>query len=207
MDHMDQTGLLCASLVCRAWNHQSVRLLYCAIEIRQRAAFDILSRKSSAARTRLATTKELRITQCEGAPFCHVLPLTLGPVMPAVERLALYACLQPLMHPTFVRYLPSFASVKELEMSAFKFSSAGELRRVLRAFPQLTELSLARGEIVQDTRSPDEGQISTTYTVGPRSMRIQTLVLGVQLSAPALSALIDFLVTSSACQSTTRLEF
>ncbi|KZT69149.1 hypothetical protein DAEQUDRAFT_727038 [Daedalea quercina L-15889] len=208
MDYMDQASLYFAALVCHAWYHQSIRLLYRTIEIQQRAAFNTLSRKSPSVRERLASSKELRVMHRNGPPFCHVVPLTLGRAMPAVERLIFRACLRPLMHPTFARYLPSFAGVKELELCGFKFLSAAELRRVLCGFPRLTHLSLSRGEVAQDMGDHDQSKKrQITYAYGQDSVRIQTLVLGMHLNMPLLDALIDWLVASSACQSTSRLEF
>ncbi|KAH9912377.1 uncharacterized protein B0H18DRAFT_1127244 [Fomitopsis serialis] len=208
MDHMDQASLYRAALVCQAWHHQSIRLLYRTIEIRQRAAFSTISRPSPAARARLATSKELRVMHRSGPLFCHAVPLTLGRAMPAVERLAFHACLQPLMHPTFARYLSAFTGVSRLEIGGFRFSNVVELRRVLCAFPRLIYLSLSRGEFTQSVKGQDEEKKSGFMPgAGPQSLRIQTLVLGIQLSSPVLEALIDWLVMSSTCRSIAHLEF
>ncbi|TFY58229.1 hypothetical protein EVJ58_g6551 [Rhodofomes roseus] len=206
MDYMDQATLCQCARVCRAWKPRGVYLLHTRIELRRRVALEALSRAAhrniGEARENLAFTKELCVTNAKGLAFCHVVPLTLGKMMPALESIIFDACLKPMMHPTFFRYLPAFTTVVRLTLSSFKLANFTELRKILCAFPRLNHLSISHGEILRGyaySDIQDDVPYATLY-------KLERLELGEQLGTVLLTALVDWFVKSSSCRAISHLE-
>ena len=140
VDTMPQGSLATCALVCRAWNHAILRIIYREITVSHRTALDSLVnyiRRDIHAAGRLQQTHTLRIigaqprTDCD--PPTHVVPLVLGRGLPNVSRLVFVSSLRPQMHSSFFSTLSLFRGVTALELLRFRLHSFRELRRIISA--------------------------------------------------------------------------
>lgn len=208
VDAMSQGCLATCALVCRAWYHAVVRVIYRDITVTHCMSLNSLVdfiRHDARALERLHQTEVLRIIDPIGVQPrahsytpTHVVPLVLGRALPNVSRLVFVSSLRPQMHHSFFFTLSVFRGVTTLELLRFRLRCFSELRQVISAFPDLRVLKLADGlmETHATAAAPNTG-----YRVHARTrIRLKQLVLGWDLMPSFVAQLIQWLVGSSACE-------
>lgn len=145
--------LLCCALVCHAWNHYSLALLYERISICHHRQYTVLAHRtarSKISRIYLASTRILevigrgRYLPRAGNYYTQSFPLTLCGSMPNLQCLIMgYQSPTPLYRRRLVLDAFSrFTALKHLTLLEFEIYSFSEFCRIVCALRQLRELSL-----------------------------------------------------------------
>ena len=213
VDVMPQGCLATCALVCRAWYHAVVRVIYRDITVTHSYSLESLAyfiRHDARAPERLQQTETLRIidpigVQPRAACYTptHIVPLVLGRALPNVSRLVFVSSLRPQMHASFFTTLSVFRGVTTLELLRFRLCCFSELRRIVSAFPGLKILKLAGGltETHATTAAAAAAHDGTTGRPHPSTkVRLKQLVLGWDLLPSFVASFIRWLVESGACE-------
>ena len=150
----DTQSLWACLLVCRRWYSFVIAVLYTDITICSRRQFTrftrLLSRQKVPTRPFPLRTRSLSICQNNSdVSFMHIVPLTLGNRLAKVEHLTLGGHVRgPTSFAAFIKYLPqSFSSVTELNLRNFTIPNFTAFRRILHAFPKLSQLQISSVKI------------------------------------------------------------
>ncbi|KAH9914744.1 uncharacterized protein B0H18DRAFT_1125327 [Fomitopsis serialis] len=139
----DQPALAAAALVCPMWYPRAMQNLYYAVEIRSRTSFNMLFKQchaSPSVKQWLAST--YRLLADEEHHTLQALPSALAGVMPRVRIFHLERGDRRFIRTDFFLALSRFKSVKSLTLSRCLFNNITQLRQIVYAFPQLTDLTL-----------------------------------------------------------------
>ena len=150
----DNQSLWACMLVCRKWCPFAIAWLYTDITVCSRRQWlhftHLLSEKANPIIPRALRTRSLSIFQHNhDVSFLHIVPLTLGDRLAKVEHLTLGGCVRgPASFAAFIKYLPrSFPSVTQLNLRNFTIPNFTAFRRLLHAFPQLSQLQISSVKI------------------------------------------------------------
>jgi len=197
IDRMDNRTLLVAALVCAAWYTRAMRNLYLTVEIRDRKSFDMLFKQCRASprlKRWLAATR--KVVAGEGfVPFLHALPLALGRAISCVQVLEIWG-LHLFMQSDFFLALSQLKAVQSLNLSGCRLNNLAQLRWIVCAFPQLTELALFD---VFFTRQGSAGHAEVTPSSPPSAVRLRNLSIDVRKIV--MKTIIDWIACSGMCTS------
>ncbi|TFY56770.1 hypothetical protein EVJ58_g7437 [Rhodofomes roseus] len=189
--------------------------LYYKVELHTRRSYDVLfklTRTSSRIKGWLTTTRELvasnpqvkaGLSLEEGARrkharFLHALPPALGRVMSGVQILTLKGLHHP-MPITFFLGLTQFESLKSLRLSNCTLNNISQLRRIISAFPRLTDLALYGDILTPQSLASHEG---ARVQFHPESdIRLRRLTLDARGDARKFRPIIYWIVGSKICHS------
>lgn len=131
-------------LVCTALYHSARRILMrTALTVDNREVLHAYARIFLSKRNRPfgSVIRQLKLSDDPHKPFAHVWPMLIpGSVLPRVESLHLIGVDWAAMRPNgmfFDRYLGYYTGIKQLHINRCRFRSAAELRRLIKALPNL----------------------------------------------------------------------
>ncbi|KAH9921780.1 uncharacterized protein B0H18DRAFT_537608 [Fomitopsis serialis] len=203
INETDQPTSAAAALVCTAWYSRAMRVLYHEIQINDRTSFDMLSKQCRASprvKRWLATTHELvaKDNECvfrtiaRGPPFLQVLPIALVHAMPGVRTLDIAGGDLRFVRPAFLVGLSHFKAVTSLFLRECNLNNIEQLRRIVFAFPKLTDLSITHISLTQQLRGP-ACNMGATLVQSPRLRRLR-----IDLTTESMATFVDCM-TRSGC--------
>ncbi|KAH9914727.1 uncharacterized protein B0H18DRAFT_1125313 [Fomitopsis serialis] len=200
----DQPTSAAAALVCTMWYPRAMHSLYYAVEIRSRTNFNILFKQCHASprvKQSLASTCRL-LANFGGHHNLQALPSALVGVMPRVRILHIENGRLRFIRADFFLALSRFKSVTSLTLGHCLLNNITQLRQIVSAFPQLTDLTI-------DVRFAQEGAAS--YAGAPPfqpSSHIRLRYLNIDVHRQEIMAMfLDWMTQSGLCTSLAGLTF
>ncbi|KAH9937996.1 uncharacterized protein B0H18DRAFT_1112192 [Fomitopsis serialis] len=214
-----QPTLVAVALVCAAWYPRAMRNLYYNLEIRGRKTFNMLfkqCRASPRVKQWLAGTCKLVVDESKWGMmastqrrkknkndnrFLHALPSGLASLMPRVQTLHIrYGSLR-FIRTDFFLALSKFESVKSLTLGFCQLNNISQLRRIVSAFPQLTDLTM---DNVAFTQQGSVGDAGASLFQPPSHTRLRHLAVNVDNEL--MATFLDWMTRSGFCASLADLE-
>ncbi|KAH9911390.1 uncharacterized protein B0H18DRAFT_364047 [Fomitopsis serialis] len=218
VDEMDRPTLVAAALVCAAWYPRAMHNLYHPLEIRSRRSFNMLFkqiRASPRVEGWLASTCQLVVNECQdlkddhfpsidvydnGLRFLQALPLALTGLMPRLRILRISHARLCFIPTYFFLALSRFESVKSLTLFECRLNSITQLRRIVSAFPRLTDLTMS----VHFTQHAASYAGASLFWL-PSHIRLR--YLNVHVHDESMVTFLDWMMHSGLCTSLAELTF
>ncbi|KAH9931430.1 uncharacterized protein B0H18DRAFT_1116244 [Fomitopsis serialis] len=174
--------------------------LYYDVKIHSRACYNMLfkqCRASPRVKQWLASTYKLLVHEGNYAPrFLQALPSALAGLMPRVRILHIRNARLRFIRTDFFLALSRFKSVKSLTLFACRLNNMTQLRRIVSAFPQLTDLTMQDVEFAQRGAPSYAG---ASLFRAPSHMRLRYLYVAVDDECMAM--FLDWMTHSGLCNS------
>jgi len=207
IDAMDPPILTAAALVCAAWYPQAMHNLYHTIEICSRTSYNMLFKQCQASprvKQWLASTCKLSVDEGsanDSLCLLQALPSAFAGLMPHVRILDIRDARLRFIRMDFFLALLRFESVKSLTLFQCKLNNMTQLRRIVSAFPQLTDLTMVVGFAQRGAASHAGASLSRP----PPQMRLRCL--DVDVDDERMMMFLDWMSCSDLCTSLANLTF
>ncbi|KAH9928318.1 uncharacterized protein B0H18DRAFT_254613 [Fomitopsis serialis] len=212
-----QPRLAAMALVCHTtWYPRAMHNLYYSVELRSRTSYNMLFKQCHASlrfKQWLASTCELVVDEGKAEDtsmespqygnksnhdtrFLQALPLALAALMPRVRILHTRNGGLRFIRTDFFLALSRYKSVKSLTLWHCLLNNITQLRRIVSAFPQLTNLTMHQVDFPQRGAASHAGS-----SLFQPSSRIRLRYLHVHMHGEVMAMFVDWMRRSGLCTS------